>query len=236
LLKAVASHRATKQNFKIRKAKQRALRYNSPSMEARLGTESHYTRYLDDLKIILDNLPLAQAKRAADILYEAYQADHTVFAFGNGGSAALASHMVADLGKATHFPGPASIQKTKRLRAVSVTDNVPLLTAWANDSKYENVFAGQIENLIQRSDVAIAISGSGDSPNVLCALELARRVGATTIGLAGRIGGKMKDLLVCAIIVPSNCMQQIEDAHAILAHLIFLDFKSRIERAVTSAK
>ncbi len=190
-----------------------------------------YSRYLSELKTVLENLPLAQADRAADILFKAYQTDHTVFTFGNGGSAALASHLVADLGKATHLPGPASLQGTKRLRVFCANDNLPMLTAWANDASYENAFAGQIENFIQAGDVALGISGSGNSPSVLRALELARRVGATTVGLAGFGGGKMKALLDCAIVVPSKSMQQVEDAHVILAHLIFLDLQARMAAA-----
>ncbi len=189
-----------------------------------------YLRYLSDLKIVLDKLPVEETKRAADIFYQAYQSDHTVFTFGNGGSAALASHMASDLGKATHLPGPDALAQVKRLKVFSLTDNVPMMTAWANDSDYENVFAGQIENFIQGGDVALGISGSGNSPNVLRALELARRVGAITVGLTGCGGGKMKDLLDCSLIVPSNHVQQVEDAHLILAHLIFLDLKARIEK------
>jgi D-sedoheptulose 7-phosphate isomerase len=190
---------------------------------------SDYSRYLDELKTLLDNLPLAQVKRAAEVLFRAYETDHTLFVFGNGGSAALASHMASDLGKATHVPGPASLQGVKRLKVLALTDNVPLLTAWANDSSYENAFAGQMENFIQAGDVALAISGSGNSPNVLRALELARRAGATTVGLAGCGGGRMKALLDCPIVVPSHNMQQVEDAHLVLAHMIFLDLKARIE-------
>ena len=190
---------------------------------------SDYSRYLDELKTLLDNLPLAQVKSAAEVLFRAYEADHTLFVFGNGGSAALASHMASDLGKATHVPGPASLQGVKRLKVLALTDNVPLLTAWANDSSYENAFAGQMENFIQAGDVALAISGSGNSPNVLRALELARRAGASTVGLAGCGGGKMKALLDCPIVVPSHNMQQVEDAHLVLAHMIFLDLKARIE-------
>ena len=190
---------------------------------------SDYSRYLDDLKTLLDKLPLAQVRRAAEVLFRAYETDRTLFVFGNGGSAALASHMASDLGKATHVPGPASLQGVKRLKVLALTDNVPLLTAWANDSSYENAFAGQIENFIQAGDVALAISGSGNSPNVLRALELARRAGATTIGLAGCGGGRMKALLDCPIVVPSHNMQQVEDAHLVLAHMIFLDLKARIE-------
>ncbi len=190
---------------------------------------SDYSRYLDELKTLLDNLPLAQVRRAAEVLFRAYETDHTLFVFGNGGSAALASHMASDLGKATHVPGPASLQGVKRLKVLALTDNVPLLTAWANDSSYENAFAGQMENFIQAGDVALAISGSGNSPSVLRALELARRAGATTLGLAGCGGGRMKDLLDCPIVVPSHNMQQVEDAHLVLAHMIFLDLKARIE-------
>jgi len=197
---------------------------------------SDYVRYLTEFKVVAENLPLEQAKQAADILYQAYRTDHLVFTFGNGGSAALASHLAVDLSKSTHIPGPASVQQVKRLRVLSLTDNVPMLTAWGNDTSYENIFAGQMENFIQAGDVALGISGSGNSPNVLRALELARQVGATTVGLSGCGGGKMKDLLDCPIIVPSHHMQQIEDAHSIVAHLIFLDLKARIERTVTSDK
>ena len=196
---------------------------------------SPYQTYLAELKSVLDDLPLAEAQRAVDIVFRAYQQDRTVFLFGNGGSAALASHLATDLAKGTHFPGPASMKNVRRLKAIALTDNIPLLTAWANDLSYEQVFVGQMENFIRERDVAFGISGSGNSPNVLRALELARRVGAITVGLAGFDGGKMKDLLDCAIIVPSHHMQQVEDAHVILAHLIFLDLKSRIEASAVSA-
>jgi D-sedoheptulose 7-phosphate isomerase len=191
--------------------------------------QNSYRDYLADLKNVIDQFPIQNAVRAAEILFAAYQSDHTVFLFGNGGSAALASHMAADLGKCTHFPGPEWIAPVKRLKALSVTDNTPLLTAWANDTSYDNVFAGQIENFIQESDVAFAISGSGNSPNVVRALELARQKGATTVGLVGCGGGKMQALLDCAILVPCHNMQQVEDGHVILSHMIFLDLKRRIE-------
>ncbi len=187
-----------------------------------------YSQYLAELKEVLANLPLEQARRAADLLFKAYQTDHGVFCFGNGGSAALASHMAADLGKSTHVPGSAPLKKVKRLRIISLTDNLPLITAWANDSSYENIFAGQLENLLRPGDVALAISGSGNSANVLRALEFARGKGSVTVGLAGCGGGRMKALLDCPVIVPSDNMQQIEDAHLVLAHLIFLDFSRRL--------
>src|SRR5574337_1052168 len=184
--------------------------------------------YLAELKTVMDSLPLQQVSRAGDILFECYMADHTVFTFGNGGSGALASHLVADLGKGTHFPGPKELADTRRLRAMAVTDNMPMVTAWANDTQYEDVFMRQIENFLRPGDVAFAISGSGNSPNVLKALRYARSAGATTIGLGGFGGGKMKDLLDCPIIVPSDNMQQVEDAHLVISHMIFLDLKTRI--------
>jgi D-sedoheptulose 7-phosphate isomerase len=192
-------------------------------------TKQACASYLAGLKDLIDHFPIETAVRATEILFQAYQSDRTVFLFGNGGSAALASHLAADLGKGTHFPGPDWLAPVKRLKVLSVCDNTPLLTAWANDTSYENVFASQIESLIQQGDVAFGISGSGNSPNVLRALELARRKGATTVGLGGFGGGKMLELLDCAILVPSDNMQQVEDAHVILSHLIFLDLKRRIE-------
>lgn len=199
-----------------------------------IGTDP--SAYLTELKKVLDTLPLDQVSKAADILFACYQTEHTVFTFGNGGSGALASHLVADFGKGTHFPGPEELASVRRMKALAVTDSMPMITAWANDTNYEDVFMRQIENFIQPHDVALGISGSGNSANVLKALELARRVGATTIGLVGFGGGKMKDLLDCAIVVPSNNMQQVEDAHVIIGHMIFLSLRSRITALAGAAQ
>jgi D-sedoheptulose 7-phosphate isomerase len=203
-------------------------------MRGQTLTEFESSNYLRELKGLLESLPLEAATRAADILFHAYQTDHTVFLFGNGGSAALASHLMAELGKATHVPGPDSLRGGKRLKVLALTDNVPTITAWANDTDYQYVFASQMENFLVPGDVAFGISGSGNSANVLRALELARRAGATTLGLVGFGGGKMKDLLDCPIIVPSHHMQHVENAHLILAHLIFLGLKARIESAASA--
>jgi D-sedoheptulose 7-phosphate isomerase len=201
-----------------------------------VNSSNNFSLYLSKLRTILDNLPLKEIEQAADILFECYQADRTVFTFGNGGSGALASHLVADLGKGTHFPGPKELANVRRLKALAVTDSIPMMTAWANDTHYEDVFMRQIENFLQPGDVAFAISGSGNSPNVLKALDYARGAGATTIGLGGFGGGKMKNLLDCPIIVPSNNMQRVEDAHVIISHMIFLDLKSRITAMAITAR
>ncbi len=194
-----------------------------------------YSQYLAELKGVIDAMPLGEIERAADILFAAYQKDHTIFTLGNGGSAALASHIAADLGKATHVPGPAALAKMKRLKVLALTDSTPLLTAWANDASYEIVFAAQMENFIEAGDVVLGISGSGNSPNVLRALELARKAGATSVGFTGCGGGKMKDLLDCAVVVPSNSMQIVEDAHVIASHLLLVDLRTRF-RALVGGK
>lgn len=164
------------------------------------GTDS--SAYIAQLKDILGNLPLDRVSKATDTLFTCYQTDHTVFTFGNGGSGALASHLAADFGKGTHFPGPKELSKFKRMKTLAVTDRMPMIMAWANDVNYEIIFMRQIENFINPGDVAFGVSGSSNSTNVLKTLELGRRVGAITVGLVGFGGGKVKNLLDCAVIVP----------------------------------
>ena len=158
------------------------------------------------------------------ILYRAYEEERTTYLFGNGGSASLASHFACDLSKGTW------IQKTpyKRFRATSLTDNLPILTAWANDSGYEDVFAEQLRGIIQPRDIAFAISCSGNSPNVLKGLQVARDAGATTIGLGGFEGGCMKPLCDVSLIVASDNMQIIEDLHLSVAHCLFTLVRNQV--------
>jgi D-sedoheptulose 7-phosphate isomerase len=188
-----------------------------------------YKQYALQLRAVIDGLPLEDLKRIADALFEAYRQDRTVFVFGNGGSAALASHLACDLGKGiTPWEAqPEGAEQARRLRVMSLTDNVPMISAWANDASYEDVFVGQMENFLRAGDVAFAISGSGNSPNVLKALRLARQKQATTMGFSGQ-GGKMVELLDCPAVVPSAHMQLIEDAHLIMMHMVFLDLKARL--------
>ncbi len=189
--------------------------------------------YLRELKNVLDRMPLERVGQFCDVLYNAYLNERAIFLFGNGGSASLASHLACDLGKGTHLPATntTDMSGVKRLRAISVTDNLPMITAWANDASYEDVFAEQIANFVQAGDVAFGISTSGNSPNVLKALAVAKRAGATTMGITGFQGGKMKELLDWSIVVPAENVQQIEDAHLIIAHLIFLELRRRIQEA-----
>ncbi len=186
-------------------------------------------RYANKLREIIDQLPFEDVQRISDVLFRAYSKERTIFVFGNGGSAALASHIACDLGKGT-APGATKepgAKDARHLRIMSLTDNVPMISAWANDASFEDVFAGQMENFIRPQDVAFAISGSGNSPNILKALRLARAKQATTVGFSGR-GGKMIELLDRAAVVPSTHMQLVEDCHLIMMHMIFLDLRNRI--------
>jgi D-sedoheptulose 7-phosphate isomerase len=178
--------------------------------------------YFGCLALTAKKLPFETIDQIASILLGAYDAGHMVYLFGNGGSAALASHFACDLGKGT-LNGSG-----KRFRVLSLTDNIPLMTAWANDSGYEDVFAEQLANLVRADDVAFAISGSGNSPNVLRALAVAREAGAITVGLSGFQGGKMKELCDACMVVPSDNMQIIEDLHVCAAHALFTSIKAKI--------
>jgi D-sedoheptulose 7-phosphate isomerase len=170
--------------------------------------------YCRGLEACRQEVPLEDLERVLQAILKAYETDRTVFVLGNGGSASTASHLACDMGKGTAVPGQ------RRLRVVSLADNQALLTAWANDTCYEMVFKEQLENLLQPGDVVIAISASGNSPNVLRAVEYAKEQGAVTIGLIGFGGGKLKRLVDLDITVSSRNYGQVEDYHLTLNHII----------------
>ncbi len=179
-----------------------------------VANKNRITTYLKQVIAVLDSMPLHEIGQVVDALLDARRRGARVFIFGNGGSAATASHFACDLGKGAASPDQ------DRFKVVALTDNVPLITAWANDTAYDNVFAEQLTNLMEAGDVVIGISASGNSPNVLRALDLARRVGCTTIGFTGFDGGDLKGLADICVVVPSQHMGQVEDAHVVLVHLI----------------
>jgi len=174
---------------------------------------------------VLRRLPFALIDSVTDALWSAYREGKTVYVFGNGGSAALASHCACDLGKGTVING------NRRFRVLALTDNVALMTALANDISYDGIFAEQLTPLVEKGDIALAISGSGNSPNVLKALHVAREAGALTIGLTGFQGGKMKSLCDLCVIIPSDNMQVIEDLHVSVNHSVFTSLRSRMLEA-----
>src|SRR5260370_3084391 len=188
-------------------------------------------QYFDELQRVVANLPHDSIDQIAEILLQANQSGRMVYLFGNGGSASLASHFACDLGK-----GTAYCNGGKRFRVLALTDNIPTITAWANDSGYEDIFAEQLRNFVQPQDIALAISGSGNSKNVLNALHVAREAGATTIGVTGFDGGEMKSLCDICVVVPSENMQIIEDLHLSMAHSICRSVSSRMAgRAMTAS-
>jgi D-sedoheptulose 7-phosphate isomerase len=180
--------------------------------------------YFQEVNRLISRLPYRELDRIISVILEAYDSGRTVFIFGNGGSASSASHMMCDMNKGTIDPA-----QQRRLRTMALTDNVPLITAWGNDANYEQIFAEQLKNFVVSQDVAFAISGSGNSPNVLLALKAAKDAGAMTVGLAGFKGGEMKALCDICAVVPCDNMQMIEDMHHAMLHSMFTVVKNRIQ-------
>jgi len=183
-----------------------------------------FRAYLAQISVLMSKVPLSQMEMAAEELWRAYKEGRTIFACGNGGSAATAMHFVCDLVKVASVPG------RQRIKAMALTDNISVVTAWANDEAYEVVFEEQLRNFLQPGDVVVGISTSGTSENVLRAVEFAKGKGAITIGLGGRDGGRLKELVHIPVIVPGNHTGQIEDAHLVICHAWAYWLKARIER------
>lgn len=180
--------------------------------------------YIEQVTQTLSHLPLDRIQDVVEVLLSANYVGSTVFIVGNGGSAATASHFACDLAKGTITPG------RPRFRVTALTDNVPLMTAWSNDVAYEDLFVEQLRSLMRRGDVLVGISGSGNSPNVLKAVELARQSGGVTLGFSGFEGGELSEMVDIPVVVPSQCMEQIEDVHLTLCHLVCTELRERMKR------
>ncbi len=181
------------------------------------------TAYFDEMRRVAQRVWQPDIEQLVACLLCAYEHERVVYLFGNGGSAALASHFACDLGK-----GTADCVNGRRFRVLALTDNIPVMTAWANDSSYEHIFAEQLTNLVRKNDVAFGISGSGNSINVLNALQVAAAAGAVTLGITGFRGGKMKALCKVCVVIPSDNMQIIEDLHLVVAHSVFTILRQRL--------
>ncbi len=188
--------------------------------------------YLADVSRAVRALDLDQIEAVLDTLLRACRGGATVYVIGNGGSAALASHMACDLGKNTSpdlGTGPDTPARV-RLRVVALTDNSALLSALGNDTGYSEVFVEQLKSLLRPQDVVVAISGSGSSPNVVRALRYARSVGATTIGLTSTrpSASAMLAFTDVPVVVQSDVMEQIEDLHTVVNHVLTVQMRERI--------
>ena len=170
------------------------------------------TAYFERLKVAIDKISKEELNNLMDTLEQARTEGHTIFVMGNGGSAATASHFCCDFNKGI------SEMQGKKFKFICLNDNVPTMTAYANDRSYGQIFVGPLRNFLNKGDYVIGISGSGNSGNVINALEYANSHGATTIGLTGFNGGKILKICKLNVHIPINDMQITEDLHMILDH------------------
>jgi D-sedoheptulose 7-phosphate isomerase len=175
-------------------------------------------QYKTALEDTISKIDTRDVERATEWFDEARSTSKHIFVCGNGGSASTASHFACDIVKG------ASYNRDSRFRIMALTDSLPTLTAYSNDVNYESVFVEQLRNFAEPGDLVMGISGSGNSPNVLRALEYANSIGCKTIALTGRDGGQLGPLAQLNIQVPVPHMGRIEDAHLIICHMIAYRF------------
>jgi D-sedoheptulose 7-phosphate isomerase len=181
-------------------------------------SQSFVDHYLSELHCIQQRLDAAQISQAIEWLREVRDRGRTVFICGNGGSACIASQMVVDVLKGGSFG------KKKRFKMIGLTDNIATITAYGNDEGYATVFVEQLRNFAESGDLLIAISGSGNSENVLRAVEYANSVGCRTIGLTTADGGKLRDMVTLPLLVPGRHMGRLEDCFFIVTHILAYAF------------
>lgn len=177
--------------------------------------------YKNMLARALDTIDLRNVAVAIEVLAEARASDRTIFVCGNGGSASTASHFAADLAKG------ASFRRECRFRVHALTDSLPIITAYCNDVGYDSIFVEQLKNFAKPDDVLVAISASGNSPNVLRATEYANSIGCHTIALTGSDGGKLGPLSQVQIRVAEPHVGRTEDSHMAICHMISFYFMER---------
>jgi D-sedoheptulose 7-phosphate isomerase len=185
-----------------------------------------YRAYSKALCAAIDAVPDEAFVAVTECLEKAFLDGRKVFVAGNGGSAATASHMACDFAKTTL--GKAHETTKKRIRAIALSDNMPLITAWGNDVSYDEVFAQQLRNLADPGDVLVVITASGNSPNIVKALEAAKELGVETVGLLGFQGGKSKALVDHALVVESTDYGVIEDGHSVVMHMVTAHLRTKV--------
>jgi len=191
---------------------------------ATMGLKPYLARVCEEI----ERLDLRQVERVSDLIEAAYHAGRFVFIIGNGGSGANSSHLCEDLAKCTL----RDFENQKRLKVLSLTDNTAGIMAWANDEGYDRIFVEQLKNLASPADLLLAISGSGNSPNVLKAVEWANRQGLVSVGLTGFKGGKLRSLAHHNVHVDIDDMGIVESLHQVVFHWIIDDIYRRISGPV----
>ena len=195
-----------------------------------LGTKLGWSAYLDRFQRELSKVDAASIQRWSDALFSAWQGQKQVFIIGNGGSGTTASHLAEDLAKGTIPDASLNDEEFQRLRVQSLTDNVGWIMAVGNDLAYDQIFVQQLMNLAQPGDLLIAISGSGNSPNILNAVDWANRHGVKTFGLTGYSGGQLQGMQQDGIHVALNDMGMVESIHLGIHHWVLNDLFARINR------
>ena len=185
-------------------------------------TSDRVSVYLDETETVVKSISRADVRSVVERLLQAWRGNRTTYIIGNGGSASTASHMMNDLNKMTTVKG------AKRFRAIALTDNVPYMTAIGNDIEFAEIFSEQLRNVLMPDDVLVAISGSGNSENIIRAATFAREAGAFVIGLCGQPGSRLCECADLAVTIPSKNICQQEDAPLILNHAIALALRDRI--------
>jgi D-sedoheptulose 7-phosphate isomerase len=201
-----------------------------------LGATLDLPTYLSRLNAEIIRLNQADIRRWADLVFQAWQNGRWVFIIGNGGSGTTASHMAEDLGKSTLRPEDLKNESKKRLKVLSLTDNTGWLLAVGNDCGYDQVFIQQLMNYGSAGDLLIAISGSGNSPNILAAVDWANRHGLATFGLTGYGGGKLKAMQQHGLHVDLPDMGMVESIHLCVFHWVLNDVYARINAEGRYAK
>lgn len=187
--------------------------------------------FFSEAKNVIDRMPREDIDKVIEIIYGAWKDGSTVFLIGNGGSASTATHMAADLAKTMNVDGK------KRLRAMALVDNIPLVSALTNDNGWDNIYSEQLMTYFRPGDVVIAFSvhgGAGKdragawSQNLLKGLQYAKDHAGKAIGFAGFDGGAMKEMADACVVVPANSTPQVEAFHVVLHHLIVFCLKEKI--------
>jgi D-sedoheptulose 7-phosphate isomerase len=192
--------------------------------------EAEIDEYLASVAAVVREVDAKAVRDVVDVFDRAYRERGTIFLFGNGGGAATSAHLACDLAKGTAAVG------RRRIKALSLSTNVPLITAWANDTDYTNTFGEQLYNLADERDVAVAFSGSGMSPNVINALKVIKELEGTAVLFSGGDGGKARGHADVAVLVPSRNEQIVEDVHMVLGHVIFTLLRDRMGGAKVDGK
>lgn len=185
----------------------------------------NFNNYIEYLEKSIASVEHTQVESFIELLYGAYKNKKMVFVIGNGGSAANASHLAQDLAKGTR----STLEQETRIKALSLTDNLPFVTALGNDDGYDTIFEQQLRTFASSGDILVCISGSGNSPNIIKAVEWANKNGLETVGITGFNGGKLKTLNKHSVHVPLNDMCTAESVHSIIFHYVIIKLQERMK-------